>query len=242
MGTIANLAGVIIACSMLYTVYPQNLCISCVIKSESKISIGEKSINKNLNYLKEDIKLPEIIGGNDEKKINMINDVIKHDIMPKVEEAEKTAEDYFGATGQEKPNFPFEVYSRYTVSKDDNKLLSLYNDYYEYLGGAHGMTTRTSYTIDKNKEILTSLKDLFVSGYNYSDIINKEIKSEINKNPQNYFDAGNEFKGIKENQSFYIDGNDLVVYYQLYDIAPYVFGIPEFKIPLKIFDKNYIYA
>lgn len=242
MCIIANVAGIIIACSMLYTAYPQKLCISCEIKSESKISAVEKSINKSSNYLKEDIKLPEIIGGNDEKKINMINNVINNNIMPKVKEAEKTAKEYFGGMGQEKPNFPYEVYSRYTVSQNDDKLLSLYNDYYEYLGGAHGMTTRTSYSIDKNKEVLLSLKDLFISGYNYSDIINKEIKLEINKNPQYYFDSGNEFKGISDNQSFYIEDDNLVIYYQLYDIAPYVFGIPEFKIPLKVFDKNYIYA
>lgn len=241
MGIIANIAGIMIAYSMLYTVCPQELCINCVIKSESKISVGEKSINNNSNYLKEDIKLPKIIGGNDEKKINIINNVINDNIMPKVEEAEKTAGEYFGGVGQEKPNFPYEIYSRYTVSKDDEELLSLYDDYYEYLGGAHGMTTRTSYTIDKSKEVLLSLKDLFVEGYNYKDVINKEIKSEINKNPQNYFDSGNVFKGISENQSFYIEDDNLVIYYQLYDIAPYVFGIPEFKIPLNVFDKNYIY-
>ncbi|MDR3596988.1 DUF3298 and DUF4163 domain-containing protein [Clostridium sp.] len=242
MGIIANVSGIIIACSMLYTAYPQKLCISCEIKSVSKISVVEKSINKNLNYLKEDIKIPQLLDGNDEKKIKVMNNVINNDIMPKVEDAEKTAREYFGGIGQEKPNFPYEIYSRYTVSKDNDKLISLYDDYYEYLGGAHGMTTRTSYTIDKDKESLLTLKDLFVKGYDYKDIINREIRAEINKNPQNYFDSGSVFKGISENQNFYIEDDNLVIYYQLYDIAPYVFGIPEFKIPLKLFNKNFIYA
>jgi hypothetical protein len=242
MGIIANVSGIIIACSMLYTAYAQKLCISCEIKSVSKISVVEKSINKNLNYLKEDIKIPQLLDGNDEKKIKMMNNVINNDIMPKVEDAEKTAKEYFGGIGQEKPNFPYEIYSRYTVSKDNDKLISLYDDYYEYLGGAHGMTTRTSYTIDKDKESLLTLKDLFVKGYDYKDIINREIRAEINKNPQNYFDSGSVFKGISENQNFYIEDDNLVIYYQLYDIAPYVFGIPEFKIPLKLFNKNFIYA
>lgn len=242
MGIIANVSGIIIACSMLYTAYPQKLCISCEIKSVSKISVVEKSINKNLNYLKEDIKIPQLLDGNDEKKIKMMNNVINNNIMPKVEEAEKTAKEYFGGIGQEKPNFPYEIYSRYTVSKDNDKLISLYDDYYEYLGGAHGMTTRTSYTIDKDKESLLNLKDLFVKGYDYKDIINREIRAEINKNPQNYFDSGSVFKGISENQNFYIEDDNLVIYYQLYDIAPYVFGIPEFKIPLKLFDKNFVYS
>jgi hypothetical protein len=241
MTIISSITGAIIIGSMLYTAYPQQLCISSKIQSENKFKLGEKSIIKNLDYLKEDIKIPQLVDGNDEKKINLINSVINKDILPKVEEAEKTSKEYFDGVGQEKPTFPYEIYSKYTIAEDNNLLLSLYNDYYEYLGGAHGITTRTSYTIDKDKESLITLKELFVQGYPYSDIINKKIKEEISKNPENYFDSGKEFKGISEKQSFYIEGDNLVIYYQLYDIAPYVFGIPEFKIPLKLFDQNYVY-
>ena len=241
MTLIANITGVIIIGSMLYTTYPQQLCISCKIQSENKFKIGEKSIIENLDYLKEDIKIPQLVDVNDEKAINLINSVINKDILPKIEDAEKISKEYFAGTGQEKPTFPYEIYSRYTIAEDNSILLSLYNDYYEYLGGAHGMTTRTSYTIDKEKESIITLKELFVKGYKYSDIINEKIKEDISKNPGNYFDSGNEFKGISETQSFYIEGDNLVIYYQLYDIAPYVFGIPEFKIPLKSFDGNYVY-
>lgn len=241
MGILGNLAGLMVISSMLYTAYPQELCISSKILNEKKIQLGEKSINKNLDYLKEDIKIPQLLNGNDEKKINSINNVINNDILPKVEEVERVSKEYFEDSGQEKPRFPYEAHSRYTVSEDNNLIISLYNDYYEYLGGAHGMTTRTSYTIDKEKESLLSLSNLFTKGYNYSDKINEEIKKEIGKNPENYFDSGSVFKGINENQSFYIEGDNLVIYYQLYELAPYVFGFPEFKIPLKLFGQNYIY-
>jgi len=241
MTIISSITGGIIIGSMLYTAYPQQLCISSKIQSENKFKLGEKSIIENLNYLKEDIKIPELVDGNDEKRINLINSVINKDILSKVEDAEKTSKEYFEEPGQEKPTFPYEIYSRYTITEDNILLLSLYNDYYEYLGGAHGMTTRTSYTVDKDKESLITLKELFVQGYPYNDIINKKIKEDISKNPENYFDSGNEFKGINEKQSFYIEGDNLVIYYQLYDIAPYVFGIPEFKIPLKLFNENYVY-
>lgn len=241
MTIITKITALIIVGSMLYTGYPQKMCISCIIHGENKITVGEKLISKNLEYFKEDIKMPQILDGNDEEKINSINNVIFNDIMPKAEEAEKTAKEYFGMEGQEKPTFPFEVHSRYILGIDNNLIISLYNDYYEYLGGAHGITIRTSYTIDKEKEKLLELKDLFVQGYSYSDVINKSINEEIEKNPENYFNSGREFKGISENQSFYIEGDKLVIYYQLYDIAPYVFGIPEFKIPLKLFGENYVY-
>ena len=241
MSIIAEITGIIIIGSMLCTTYQQQLLITSKIQSENKFRIEEKPIIKNLDYLKEDIKIPQLVDGNDENKINLMNSVINKDILPKVEEAEKISKEYFEGAGQEKPTFPYEIYSKYAITEDNNVLLSLYNDYYEYLGGAHGMTTRTSYTIDKEKENLITLKELFVEGYNYSDIINKKIKEEISKNPENYFDSGKEFKGISESQRFYIDGDNLVIYYQLYDIAPYAFGIPEFKIPLNIFHENYVY-
>ncbi|EHI97314.1 hypothetical protein CDLVIII_0585 [Clostridium sp. DL-VIII] len=242
MGILTNIAGIIVMGSMLYTTYPQQVFISSQVQSESKLEIGEKSIIKNLEYLKEDVKIPQLINGNDEKKISSINDKITSDIRPKVEEAEKTSEEYFGGIEKERPTFPYEIYSRYTITKDNNSIISLYDDYYEYLGGAHGMTTRSSYTIDRKQEKLLSLKELFTEGYNYKDTINKEIKTEINKHPDNYFDSGDSFKGISDNQSFYIEGDNLIIYYQLYDLAPYVFGFPEFKIPLKLFDKNFIYS
>jgi hypothetical protein len=241
MGIIANITGIMLIGSMLYTTYPQQLFISSKIQSENKLKLGEKSITKNLDYLKEDIKMPQLINGNDEKKINLINNVISKDILPKADEAEKTSKEYFGEPGKENPRFPYEIHSRYTTTEDNDLIFSLYNDYYEYLGGAHGLTTRTSYTIDKKKESLINLKELFVEGYNYVDIINREIKEQISKNPENYFDSGKIFKGISENQSFYISDDNLVIYYQLYDIAPYVFGIPEFKIPLKLFNENFVY-
>lgn len=241
MGIISNIAGIIIIGLMLSTTYPQQMLISYKMQSENKIKIIEKDITKNLDYFKEDIKMPQFSDGYDEKKINLINNVISKDILSKAEEAEKIAKKYFGEEKTEKPLFPYEVYSTYTSTEDNNQIFSLYNDYYEYLGGAHGMTTRTSYTVDKKRESLLTLKELFIEGYNYTDIINREIKAQINRNPDNYFDSGNIFKGISENQTFYIEDDDLVIYYQLYDIAPYVFGIPKFKIPLKLFNENFIY-
>lgn len=242
MAILTHIIGMITICSMLYTTYPQYLCINNEIQWKTQITVGEKSITKKLDYLKEDIKVPQLLDSKEDEKIKFINDTIIKDIMPKVEEAEKTSKEYFKGLEKVKHTFPYEIYSRYTVTEDNDSLISLYNDYYEYLGGAHGMTTKTSYTIDKKQEKLLKLKDLFVEGYNYMDIINSKIKEEISNHTENYFDSGNVFKGINENQSFYIEGDDLVIYYQLYDLAPYVYGFPQFKIPVKLFDKNFIYS
>lgn len=230
----------LITCSLIGS-YPQNLLINGGKLNESNLQVGEKYINNKINYLKENIKIFQLTGGRDKNKINIINNKIKEDIEPRVSDAEKTAKEYFASLGSEKPAFPYEISSTYFITKNDQYLISLYNDYYEFLGGAHGNTIRTSYTIDIAKEELLELKDLFSEGFNYKDMINKEISGQIQNNKENYFDNGESFKGISDNQGFYIEGNNLIIYYQLYEIAPYVFGIPEFKIDLNIFGDNYKY-
>lgn len=105
MGIIANITGLLIVSSMLSTACPQEMFITNKMQSESKIKIVDKSITKNLNYLKLDINMPQLVGGNDEKRINLINNVINQDILPKAEESEKTAKEYFGEKGQETQDF-----------------------------------------------------------------------------------------------------------------------------------------
>ncbi|MBN1069878.1 DUF3298 and DUF4163 domain-containing protein [Clostridium botulinum] len=239
MHLISNIISVFLIPLMLSQSYPQYMFINNIIKNDNNLKIVEKSINKNLSYLIEDIRILQIEGGKDKNKVDNINSKINSGIMKNVIEAEKTSAEYFK---ENIPNFPYQILSKYIVSRNDNNILSFYNDYYEFLGGAHGMTTRTSYTINKNKEEFLKLNDLFKSGYNYLDIINKEIEKQIRMNPDNYFDSGKIFKGIDENHNFYLDENNIIIYYQLYDIAPYVYGIPEFKIPISLFDENFIYS
>ncbi|MEC0667603.1 RsiV family protein [Priestia flexa] len=41
-----------------------------------------------------------------------------------------------------------------------------------------------------------------------------------------------EYTGINPNQDFYIADKSLMLFYQLYDLAPYAYGIPYFPISL----------
>ena len=228
--------------SSFSTTYQQNLLINSGLIVENKIEVSEQVIKNDYKYLKEDIKIPQLKSDLFKERADLINSNIKNDILPKVADAEKTAKEYFDNTGNVViPTFPFEIISNYIVNLNNAKLISIYNDYYEYLGGAHGNTIRTSYTVDKQNVRLLILQDLFSKNSNYKDIINKEIVRQINLEPDIYFNSGKDFKGIKDNQDYYLNGENLIIYYQLYEIAPYVAGIREFKIPLKMFGENYLY-
>jgi hypothetical protein len=40
-----------------------------------------------------------------------------------------------------------------------------------------------------------------------------------------------EYKGIPENQPFYLTPTNIVLFYPLYQYTPYYYGIPKFEIP-----------
>lgn len=125
--------------------------------------------------------------------------------------------------------------------KSMGKTLSLVSEKYSIIyGQANGEIRRDYYNIDleENKEL--SLEDLFKKDSQYKEIINGEIKTLINKNSDSYFPMEKTeespeimgFTGINKDTSFYINNvGDLVICFDLYEIAPRSTGYPEFVIP-----------
>ena len=218
------------------------------------IDIKSKTITENSEFFKADIKYPYLeikdknINKNDTtyeiiKNINkeMYDYIIGFKDKIK-EESSKYEKDYKEIYSKEKYNsvkYQYEAYSEYDVTYNKNNILSIPITNYEFTGGAHGMTYLKSYNYNllTGKEI--KLKDIF-SKNDYENIINNYISKEIEKNKGLYFIGENGFKGINSNQEFYIEEDGLVVYFQLYDIAPYYVGIPKFKIPWSQFKSNNI--
>lgn len=143
-------------------------------------------------------------------------------------------------------NFPFrqfEAYVDYNVTYNQDDILSLYFDKYEYTGGAHGMTYRSSDTWDIIGSRRIELCELFPE---YTDcrehiisIILGHIKEEMNSEEAFYFEDYEE--RVRETfrlDNYYISKEGVISYFQQYDIAPYAFGIPEF---ILVGDDFYIY-
>lgn len=138
-------------------------------------------------------------------------------------------------------NVGFELVSEYFVTRESEDLISFYTDYYQFTGGAHGITTRKAYVVDRKTGKPLNINELFKKGYDYKTIIDKEIRKQISKEKEKYFDEGKNFKGINNDVKFYIRGNNIVIYYSQYEIAPYASGLPEFNIPISMFNQNFIY-
>lgn len=132
-------------------------------------------------------------------------------------------------------NYPvrvFETMQVYDVTYARSCIISVYFDRYEYTGGAHGNTIRTSQTWNLQKCGLIQLEQLVNCPPDYKSYILKQIEAQIKKNPDIYFENYNELIAQTFNgNSFYATPKGIVVYYQQYDIAPYSSGIREFLIP-----------
>lgn len=73
------------------------------------------------------------------------------------------------------------------------------------------------------------LKDLFKKDSNYVSVLSKIVGAQIKE--RDIMVLG-EYKGIKPDQDFYIADKSLVLFYQLYDLVPYAYGIPYFPISI----------
>jgi hypothetical protein len=130
------------------------------------------------------------------------------------------------------PSTVEEMQGSFEIKNNQREVLSLSLSNYTYhYHAAHGMTFIRSLTFDLEKEKLCSLKDLFRPGSDYvkriSDLVAIQIK-------QRDIPLLGEFTGIRPNQDFYIADKALVIYFQLYEITPYVVGFPMF--PISVYD------
>lgn len=134
------------------------------------------------------------------------------------------------------PIHQFEAYVTFTVTYNQNCALSLYFDQYEYTGGAHGLTVRTSDTWDLKKSRRMELSDFFPNRVNAKKYVTETIISQIDEQMAEgnamFFEKYNDLveNTLKVN-NFYLTKEGLVIYFQQYDIAPYAAGILTFTIP-----------
>lgn len=206
-------------------------------------TIEEKTDNENNKFFKADIKYPYLkIKSNYNKKddtqtkiIQNINSTISNTVTTAKDKIEKDSEEYKKSyeADSNKDNtikYQYEAIYNYKIAYNKNNILSIPLTMYEFTGGAHGLTNIKSFNYDLVKEKELKLEDLFKANSNYKEVINNHIKEEISKQPEIYFQGQDGFSSIKDNQDFYISDEGIVIYFSLYDIAPYSSGIPMFTI------------
>jgi hypothetical protein len=117
----------------------------------------------------------------------------------------------------------------YKIRVNRNGVLSLSVELYDYAqGAAHGMTIVKSLTFDLYSGHSYRFPELFRKGSNYKELINYVVQQQIEARDVPLIA---EFTGVRDDQDYYLSDLALVVYFQLYEITPYAYGIPEFPVP-----------
>jgi len=170
------------------------------------------------------INYPEIDGLKDNKAQDLVNkELYNHFVSHRID---LTEEDFLS------------VEDRFTVELNGNLLIVIKSGYDYFFGAAHGIPIMEYYLIDINSGKFYDLDDLFISESDYDTRINKFISSKIAEDVasgDSFLDPES-FKGIREDQDFYLSKNSLVIYFTPYEIAAFAAGFPEFEIPFAEID------
>lgn len=133
------------------------------------------------------------------------------------------------------PVMVYEVILEYHITYNKDFIVSLYQDEYQYTGGAHGNTIRTSQNWNLRIGKMLPLSYFYPNNpYYIIDIlkeINRQIIRQIEEGENQYFEDYCEL--ILETfrlENYYIMSNTIAIFFQQYDIAPYSSGIPVFLI------------
>lgn len=211
-----------------------------VLSSDLSIKITTKNIKEDLPEFKCNIKIPRIQTKDDSSLTKTINDEILSFSNKLKERFEFDSKEYSeSALKQGYPIRPYVLSSEYHIPYNQNNLLSIKNVFYEYTAGAHGYYYFRTYTLDFTSGKKLMLKDLFPKDYDYTSIITNEIINQISLHTELYFPEYTESaQKLPVSYNFFIEPGYLVIYYNLYEIAPYASGMPEFKIPISLFGEN----
>jgi hypothetical protein len=202
------------------------------VSNGNALTVSTKNISSETSQIHESLQIPVFQGQINPRVLQHINDSIKSDILEFKSQMETAANEYSkNLIKQGKPFTPFEISNTYLVTYNKNNILSISIIYQQYIGGRNSYI-RTTYNYDLSSGESMPLRSLFKEGVDYRGTLNKLITEKINENKQLYPSiSSKQFKGIAEDQPYYLDNNNLVIFFRFNEIAPAASEIPVIRIP-----------
>lgn len=196
---------------------------SNVIVSRENIVYEDKFVSVNLS-------IPVIHNFGDWMQVEYLNALLRQQHLGFAHETAALAREVYELSSEENALhfWPFEVRTSFQVTYNQNGILSLVTQSYDYTGGAHGFTQQEGFNRDLKSGSKFTLAAL--NNPDYRQIILDEINRQIDQEPNVYFDDCIPVDNFNEDY-FYLTEEGVVVFYQLYEIACYASGIQEFLIP-----------
>ncbi len=138
--------------------------------------------------------------------------------------------------GDGSPSLPLTYSINFDVTRDMDNIMSITLIESRYMGGAHPMSARISRTFDVNGKKELTLEDILKGtkeeiGKTVTDAFKEQLTdgSRYDKEAAESFMPAIEDE--KDNVSYFLTNDGLVLYFGLYQVAPYAAGYPSVKIP-----------
>lgn len=198
--------------------------------------IEREIMHNDVVLIEVSIKYPIISGvpASVQKRINNYYTYVANKLLNHCEKTlYKFALDAYNAMSA---GIPFSVTMTYEITKNAGGVLSLFSDVYEYMGGAHGNTTRYGDTWSLRNGYPIAISSLFPKKAKYKKMIIAFVIQQAEDNLQHggdiyYADFRPLIQKKYSEDNFYLTEDGLAIFYQQYDIAPYVAGIIVFVMP-----------
>ncbi len=122
----------------------------------------------------------------------------------------------------------------FKIVYNQNNILNITEKFYQTLGEKKKTTGIQSFIFDLKHGKVITLGDLFDFSGDFAKVINAQIQTQIEADPTLItFEDKSGFTGISKDSNYYIDGENLYIFYDAYEIGPSKTTIPTFVIPLK---------
>lgn len=219
------------------------------VKSESAtpLVISDLKYNETMKEGKVDLvefnfTFPQIDNPNENSFINEVNQSYTQALEEQKakgasENLAMAKENYEFAKGNPEAIFSMNGYQiNYTVTTNDGNVLSVFQMFSEFTGGAHPFTYFKAQNFDIKAQKSLALKDLM-------GLSEEETKKSVLEQVYKIIEAQEASEGIIYYESyksdcattynpehFYLKDGKIIFFYQAYDIAPYAAGLREFEV------------
>ena len=178
-----------------------------------------------------DADYPQVSKKNSSKFIDSLNktfESLTDDFLDSVNELTDGILEYYDELSEDEKEFlPYESYMYYDVTRNYDGIFSVTVNESFYTGGAHPFGDRISFTYDTNKEKELTLCDILGKSQKETDkFVIEKFYAEYDE--EDLWDLEEEAPNVY----FLIENDELVLYFQQYQIGPYAMGFPEVRISL----------
>jgi hypothetical protein len=149
------------------------------------------------------------------------------------EDAESDADNASGSEGIGSTGEPISLSMSFKITYNKNDYLCVVQTYKKELGQNKTFVGQRSFLFSLKDAAYLSLGEVFDFDSDFPTFINNAIEAELAKGTYHTYEGDNGFTGISKDCSFYIDNDNLYIYYNALEISPDMDVTPTFAFKIK---------